>query len=81
MTSRLRHARRSAGLKQADLARLLGRDQSFVSKYETAERRIDLLETLDVCAALQIKLWQILPAEFADLVDPTRPQETHRAGA
>ena len=41
---RLRAARHKAGLTQADVARRLGRHQSFVSKCESGERRVDVLE-------------------------------------
>lgn len=47
----LRDMRRSAGLTQQALAELLGVPQSFVSKYETGERRLDFLETRQVCLA------------------------------
>lgn len=46
--------RRSAGLTQADLAGRLGRPQSFVSKYETGERRLDVIEFLEVIEALAV---------------------------
>jgi hypothetical protein len=36
-------ARRAAALSQADLASRLSRPQSFVSKYERGERRLDLV--------------------------------------
>jgi transcriptional regulator with XRE-family HTH domain len=48
----LRDMRHEAGLTQADVARVLGRPQSFVSKYETGERRLDVLEMREVCSAL-----------------------------
>lgn len=41
---RLRAARREAGLTQAEVARRLGRPQSFVSKCESGERRVDVVE-------------------------------------
>lgn len=41
---RLRAAREAAGLTQADVARLLGKPQSFVSKSESGERRVDPVE-------------------------------------
>jgi transcriptional regulator with XRE-family HTH domain len=48
----LRDMRHDAGLSQAELARSLGRPQSFVSKYESGERRLDILELREVCNAL-----------------------------
>lgn len=41
---RLRAARELAGLSQAQTARRLGRPQSFVSKCESGERRVDVVE-------------------------------------
>ena len=52
----LRQIRLEAGLRQADLAKRLGQPQSFVSKYESGERRLDLLELRQVCTALGISL-------------------------
>ena len=43
----LRKARESAGLTQEEVARRLGRPQSFVSKCESGERRVDIAELLD----------------------------------
>ena len=40
----LKAARERAGLSQAEIAKRLRRPQSFVSKYETGERRLDLVE-------------------------------------
>ena len=45
-------ARRGAGLRQTDLAERLGKPQSFVSKIERGERRIDLVEFLIVARAI-----------------------------
>ena len=51
-----RQQRKHAGLKQAEVAARLGVPQSFVSKYESGERKLDLVEAHDVCKALGIKL-------------------------
>jgi len=52
----LRELRSEAGLRQVDLAERLGTPQSFVSKYELGERRLDFLELRCVCRALGISM-------------------------
>lgn len=52
----LREARVTAGLTQVELARRLGAPQSFVSKYESGERRIDVLELRRIALALNSSL-------------------------
>ena len=47
-------ARKSAGLKQVELAERLSKPQSYVSKFERGERRLDVIEFLEVSEALQI---------------------------
>nr|WP_134678046.1 helix-turn-helix transcriptional regulator [Pseudomonas khazarica] len=44
--------RKTSGLTQTQLADRLGRPQSFVSKYERGERRLDVVELLQVCRAI-----------------------------
>ena len=44
--ARLREARSQSGLTQAQAAARLGRPQSFVSKCESGERRVDFVELL-----------------------------------
>ena len=50
----LRAIRVDAGLTQSELALRLSRDQTFVSKYESGERRLDILELREVCQATGI---------------------------
>jgi len=45
-----------ANLRQVDLAERLGKPQSYISKYESGERRLDLSEVKHVCAAVGITL-------------------------
>lgn len=47
-------AREQAGLTQVEVSARLGRPQSFVAKYEGGERRLDVVELLQVCAALGV---------------------------
>ena len=52
----LRKIRADAKLRQADLAVMLGQPQSFVSKYESGERRLDILELEEVCKCCGVTL-------------------------
>lgn len=64
--TRLREARKAAGFTQIDLAERLGEKatQSFVSKCERGERRIDIAELRAFCKAMSIPL-----ATFVNEVD------------
>jgi transcriptional regulator with XRE-family HTH domain len=44
--------RKRAGLTQAGLAAKLGRYQSFVATVESGQRRIDVIELLDIADAI-----------------------------
>ena len=52
----LRQVRLGAGLRQSDLATRLDQPQSFVSKYESGERRLDVIEVRQICKAVGISL-------------------------
>ena len=52
----LREARERAGVTQAELARRLDQQQSFVSKCERGERRLDMIEVFQICEALGVSL-------------------------
>jgi ribosome-binding protein aMBF1 (putative translation factor) len=73
IVGRLRRAREDRGVGQGELGARLGRPQSYVSKIETGERRVDLIETLDICRALGIQLDVLVPAEL-------RPSLTEASG-
>lgn len=53
LISALRAARDEAGLTQEQVAQRLKRPQSFVAKYEAGERRIDVVEFLQIAEALR----------------------------
>jgi hypothetical protein len=61
--------RAAAGLTQEELARRLRRPQSFVSKYETGERRLDVVELLEIAEAIEVDL-------SALIVDLTKLQQS-----
>ena len=56
----LRATRLDRELTQVELAERLDRPQSFVSKYECGERRLDLVELGEVCDALEIALRDLI---------------------
>lgn len=60
-------ARRAQGLTQLEVAQRLGKPQSFVSKYERGERRLDVVEVVEIAAALAADPCELL-AELARVV-------------
>ena len=58
--------RKAAGVTQVQLAERLGRPQSFVSKVERGERRIDVIEFCQIAEALGHDPSKLLK-EFVDL--------------
>lgn len=62
LLERLKAARKKAGLTQQAVADTLGRPQSFVAKYERGDRRLDVVEFLEVTAVLGIDPKTILRA-------------------
>ena len=68
LTSALADARHVAGLTQAEVAKRMKKPQSFVSKYEQGERRLDVVEFVQVCRAIGADPLSIT-AEIRDLYD------------
>jgi transcriptional regulator with XRE-family HTH domain len=52
--------RQAKGLTQAELSQKLSRPQSYVSKYERGERRLDVIEFLEVARTLEINVVRFL---------------------
>jgi transcriptional regulator with XRE-family HTH domain len=61
LVTQLRAARLRHGWSQKELASKLGKPQSYVSKYETGERRLDFIETIRVARVLGLDLTQLVP--------------------
>lgn len=59
----LREKRESAGLTQVDIAERLDETQSYVSKCERGDRRVDLVQLRHFCKAIGITLAEFV-AEF-----------------
>ncbi|MGE6317715.1 helix-turn-helix domain-containing protein [Shewanella baltica] len=51
LRNELKAMRKMAGFNQSELALKLGKPQSFVSKYESGERQLKILELEQVCLA------------------------------
>jgi transcriptional regulator with XRE-family HTH domain len=52
----LKRIRQDKGIRQIELAEKLGVPQSFVSKYESGDRQLDILELRQVCKAVGISM-------------------------
>ena len=64
--------RKNIGMTQWDLAVAMAVDQSWISKIERRERRIDALELLKVCRTLEIDPGEILRPIWEALPPPRR---------
>ena len=62
----LRQARKSAGLTQLEVADRLDSYASYVSKCESGERRIDVVELAEFCRLYGIKLRELLKSVGID---------------
>ena len=69
--------RRGARQTQAELARRLGKPQSYISKVESGERRLDLVEYVYWCKALSIDPADLISAlgEAIELPRQSRPRK------
>jgi transcriptional regulator with XRE-family HTH domain len=52
----LKELRNEAGLRQQDIAARIGQPQSFVSRYESGGRRLDIVELREVCEVCNVSL-------------------------
>lgn len=69
----LKAKRKAAGVTQAGLADRLGRPQSYVAKYESDARRMDVLELIAIARALGVRADEIV-TEIEDALPPQPPQ-------
>ena len=69
----LRNARRATGLSQAAVARRLGRRQSFLSKLEAGQRRLTLVDLVEIAAVIDLDV-----GEFASVVGSVWREEVYR---
>ena len=67
----LKRIRQERGIRQVELAEKLGLPQSFVSKYESGDRRLDILELRQVCNAMGISLKEFI-RELEENINETK---------
>lgn len=60
-------ARTAANVTQVELAERLGRPQSFVAKVEGGDRRLDVIEFLQIAVALNVDHEPIIRSVLAAL--------------
>jgi DNA-binding XRE family transcriptional regulator len=68
----LAELRKKAGLRQIDLAQRLGVYQSWVTHMESGQRRIDVIELIEICEALGFGADETL-SELAQLLGKRQP--------
>lgn len=60
MIELLVQARRDAGVTQIELGKRIGQRQTFVSKFELGERRLDAAEFVTVCRAIGVNACDLI---------------------
>lgn len=66
MINLLVQARKDAGLTQVELGKRLGQRQTFVSKFELGERRLDVAEFIEICRAIGADPYEMIRAAEAN---------------
>ena len=64
LVERLTAARKQTGMKQEELAALIGKDQSYISNIERGQRRVDVLEFVTLARAIGVNPVNL----FSDIV-------------
>jgi transcriptional regulator with XRE-family HTH domain len=76
LVTKMVDARKRARMTQTDLAKALGRPQSFVSKYESGERRLDPVEFVRISQMLNSDPFKALSSSIGGV--GKRPNRTRR---
>ena len=78
--ARLRAKREEKGVTQMQLAEKLGVNQTFVSKVEICERRLDIVELLTICEILEIPFVDFIKEIDEDIISKFKDYLTHWSG-
>jgi len=80
VTEILREVRIAAQITQVQLAKKLGQSQSFVSKYECGDSRLDIIQLRTVCGTLGITLADFV-ARLEEKLKPIVHQKSRRSSS
>jgi transcriptional regulator with XRE-family HTH domain len=61
LVSRLKKARQAAGFDQKQAAKRLGRTQSYISKLESGQRRVDVIQLKEIARTYRKKIDYFIP--------------------
>ncbi|WP_324016184.1 helix-turn-helix domain-containing protein [Aeromonas hydrophila] len=68
LLANLRRERMASSISQSELSQKLSKPQSFISKIECGERRLDVIELLNICTILGVKFRDVVPKEYRELL-------------
>lgn len=64
LIANLRNQRNIQKISQSELSKKLAKPQSYISKIECGDRRVDVIELINICSCLEIKLNEIIPINY-----------------
>lgn len=64
LITNLRKFRNLKKISQIKLSLKLAKPQSYISKIECGDRRVDVIELLNICICLEINLSEIIPTKY-----------------
>ena len=76
--ARLRTKREERGLTQKQLAGMLGLPQSYVSKIETCERRMDFIELRTICNLLGMSVVDFMQEVETEIIPQVEKIEARK---
>ena len=76
LVQRIIEARKKAGLTQAELAARFGRHQPFIANIESGQRRVDLVELIDLADVIGLDLHRIIEELESLPAGPSLPGDT-----
>lgn|GEM_PF-3034723 len=75
IAKRIAELRSQKGFTQRDLARLLAREHGLVSRIETCERRVELVELIQILTAIGCDVELEIGRLVSDLLEITTPNK------